>query len=126
MSNKEKAAEGAEDVKTDDGAKTDDGVKIDDGAKTDGDTKSDDDGAKADANEAVRVAKARPAGGDDAGEHHVTLPPPPKKLLRTAYWALWFVLTPFALSCILVWALTPPSGIDHGGALGWIDRKSVV
>lgn len=47
--------------------------------------------------------------------------PPPKKILRTLYWAIWFVLAPFALSCILVWALTPPSGIDHGGALGWIE-----
>lgn len=47
--------------------------------------------------------------------------PPPKRILRTVYWALWFVLTPFLLACILVWALTPPSGIDHGGILGSIE-----
>jgi signal peptidase I len=47
--------------------------------------------------------------------------PSPKKLLRTVYWAVWFVLVPFALACVLVWALTPPSGVDHGGALGWIE-----
>lgn len=49
--------------------------------------------------------------------------PPPKRLLRTVYWAVWFVLTPFVLACVLVWALTPPSGVDHGGALGWIEEK---
>ena len=47
--------------------------------------------------------------------------PPPKRILRTAYWALWFVLTPFALACILVWGLTPPSGIERGGLLGSIE-----
>jgi len=30
-------------------------------------------------------------------------------------------ILPFALACILVWALTPPSGIDHGGVLGTIE-----
>jgi signal peptidase I len=47
---------------------------------------------------------------------------PPRRIFRTVYWAIWFVLTPFALACILVWALTPASGIDHGGALGWIEE----
>lgn len=47
--------------------------------------------------------------------------PTPKRILRTVYWAIWFVLAPFALACILVWALTPPSGVDRGGVLGWIE-----
>ncbi len=47
----------------------------------------------------------------------------PVKVLRTLYWALWFILTPFALACILVWALTPASGIDRGGVLGWIEER---
>jgi signal peptidase I len=47
--------------------------------------------------------------------------PPPVKLLRTLYWATWFVLLPFVLASVFVWALTPPSGIDHGGLLGTIE-----
>jgi len=68
----------------------------------------------------IAVARARAVAQEDRSEHK-PLPPPPKKLLRTAYWATWFVVAPFALACILVWALTPPSGIDHGGVLGWIE-----
>lgn len=49
--------------------------------------------------------------------------PNPVRVLRTVYWAVWFVLTPFALACILVWALTPASGIDRGGVLGWIEER---
>ncbi|MEA2749739.1 MAG: signal peptidase, partial [Myxococcales bacterium] len=94
-----------------------------DGRDDDGDGDGDEDDAdeppKSSAS-AERVAKARAVAKEERGEHK-SLPPPPKKLLRTAYWGVWFVLTPFALACILVWALTPPSGIDHGGALGWIE-----
>lgn len=52
---------------------------------------------------------------------HVALPPPPKKLLRSLYWGLWFILVPFVLACVFVWGLTPPSGVDRGGALGWLE-----
>ena len=48
-------------------------------------------------------------------------PPTPRRVLRTVYWAIWFVLAPFALACLLVWALTPPSGVDREGVLGWIE-----
>lgn len=47
--------------------------------------------------------------------------PAPKRLLRTAYWALWFVLLPLTLACFLVWALSAPSGVDQAGVLGWIE-----
>jgi signal peptidase I len=47
--------------------------------------------------------------------------PPPRRVLRTVYWAVWFVMAPFALACLLVWALTPPSGIEHSGLLGIIE-----
>lgn len=50
-------------------------------------------------------------------------PPSPKRFLRSVYWGVWFLLTPFALACLLVWALTPASGVDHGGILGWIEEK---
>jgi signal peptidase I len=48
--------------------------------------------------------------------------PPVKRsrLLRLLYWATWFVLTPIVLACLLVWALTPPSGAEVGGFLGWL------
>jgi signal peptidase I len=49
--------------------------------------------------------------------------PSPKRVLRTVYWAAWFIIAPFALACVFVWALTPASGVDHGGALGWIEEK---
>jgi len=37
------------------------------------------------------------------------------------YWTLWFVLIPIVLASVLVWSLTPPSGVEHGGALGWLE-----
>ena len=43
------------------------------------------------------------------------------RLLRSLYWLVWFALVPIVLACLLVWALTPPSGVDRGGALGWIE-----
>ncbi|HVH45708.1 MAG TPA: signal peptidase I [Labilithrix sp.] len=49
--------------------------------------------------------------------------PPPRRILRSVYWAAWFMVTPFVLACLLVWALTPASGVDHGGLLGWIEEK---
>ena len=46
------------------------------------------------------------------------------RLLRYTYWALWFVVLPIILACLMVWTLTPPSGAEVTGALGWI--QSVV
>ena len=49
------------------------------------------------------------------------LPPAHRsRVLRSLYWALWFVLLPIALSSILVWALTPPSGSELSSGLGAI------
>jgi signal peptidase I len=42
------------------------------------------------------------------------------RLIRAVYWLVWFVSVPLLFACIMVWALTPPSGVDHPGALGWI------
>ncbi|MCL2724986.1 MAG: signal peptidase I [Polyangiaceae bacterium] len=44
----------------------------------------------------------------------------PKSILRAIYWVLWFLILPFVLACVLVWALTPPSGVEHGGIVGWM------
>jgi signal peptidase I len=41
--------------------------------------------------------------------------------LRALYWAVWFVLLPFALSYALVWALAPPGGVEHGSLLGSLE-----
>ena len=75
------------------------------------------------------TSEEEPADASDAANESPPSPPdrkplpdpPPQKLLRTLYWALWFVVVPFALACVLVWALTPPSGVDHAGVLGWIE-----
>jgi signal peptidase I len=45
----------------------------------------------------------------------------PSRLLRTVYWALWFVLVPVVLASFTVWGLTPPSGVEHSGAYGWLE-----
>jgi signal peptidase I len=37
------------------------------------------------------------------------------------YWALWFFAVPLLLACVFVWALTPGSGVDQTGVLGWIE-----
>jgi len=41
--------------------------------------------------------------------------------VRALYWGVWFGLVPLALSYALVWALTPPMGVDHGSFLGTIE-----
>jgi signal peptidase I len=43
------------------------------------------------------------------------------RIIRTLYWALWFVFVPLCLAIVLIWALTPPSGVEPTGALGWIE-----
>ncbi|MDP8999281.1 MAG: signal peptidase I [Myxococcota bacterium] len=42
------------------------------------------------------------------------------RFLRLVYWAIWFVLLPLVLACLVVWALTPPSAAELGGGLGWV------
>jgi signal peptidase I len=49
--------------------------------------------------------------------------PSPVRVLRTIYWGIWFVITPFALACILVWALSPASGVEHSGVLGFVEDR---
>jgi signal peptidase I len=68
------------------------------------------------------VAEAHDAPRPDAAANKKPLHPP-KRVLRTVYWAIWFILAPFALACILVWALSPASGVDHGGILGFIEER---
>ncbi|MDP9150702.1 MAG: signal peptidase I [Myxococcota bacterium] len=48
-------------------------------------------------------------------------PPLPKvsRFLRSVYWMAWFVTTPMALACVVIWSLTPSSGAELEGPLGW-------
>ncbi len=62
--------------------------------------------------------EARPAGRAEPPAHHRS------RLLKYLYWAVWFGLFPIVLACVLVWALTPPSGAEVPGVFGWI--QSIV
>jgi signal peptidase I len=65
-------------------------------------------------------------GSITRSESHPEAPvrqPAVRRFLRTLYWGLWFVVAPFVLACVLVWAMTPPSGVAHGGLLGWFEDK---
>jgi signal peptidase I len=49
--------------------------------------------------------------------------PQPRRVLRLVFLLTWFVVVPFLAACFLVWALTPASGVDRGGILGFIEEK---
>ncbi len=62
---------------------------------------------------------------DDAPPPSPSLPPPPvahrSRIQRTLYWFVWFIAFPVFLACILVWAFTPPSGVNlPSDIIGWI------
>jgi signal peptidase I len=42
------------------------------------------------------------------------------RLLRLIYWVVWFGAAPIVLACLLVWALTPPSGFEMTSGIGWL------
>jgi signal peptidase I len=44
----------------------------------------------------------------------------PSTGVRLLYWTLWFLVVPFVLACVLVWALSPANSIEKAGILGWI------
>jgi len=52
--------------------------------------------------------------------------PMPKRsrLLRLAYWVLWFAVLPVVLASLTIWALSPSSGAEPSGVLSWF--QSVV
>jgi signal peptidase I len=45
---------------------------------------------------------------------------PTVRLVRAVYWLIWFLSVPLAFAGLMVWALTPPSGVDEPGIFGWI------
>ncbi|MGH7297054.1 MAG: hypothetical protein ACRELB_19105, partial [Polyangiaceae bacterium] len=72
------------------------------------------------------VSSSRPKLVSEARDVGAVEPAAPQRsrLLRYAYWTLWFGLLPIVLACVLIWALTPPSGAEVPGIFGWI--QSVV
>ncbi|HEY6460813.1 MAG TPA: hypothetical protein VIY73_11705, partial [Polyangiaceae bacterium] len=71
------------------------------------------------------AASPRAAAASDPGPASMPAPPPKRsRILRVVYWAVWFVLLPIVLACVLIWALSPPSGAEVPGVFGWI--QSVV
>jgi signal peptidase I len=68
------------------------------------------------------VSSARGAAAVEARDELAPELQPPKRsrLLRYLYWIVWFVALPIVLACILIWALTPPSGAEVSGILGWL------
>ena len=73
--------------------------------------------------EALEAEKATEAPAREPGTPRKPDGPTPIRALRSVYWAIWFVLAPLVLAAVLVWALTPASGIDRGGILGWIEER---
>ncbi len=67
------------------------------------------------------VAEPGSPGGDPGRGHDDATTSALRAPLRTLYWILWFFLLPFIFASLFVWGLTPPSGLDHGGALGFIE-----
>jgi signal peptidase I len=66
-----------------------------------------------------KTAGARPASAIDASEPR---PSGASRLLRLVYWVVFFFVIPFALACLLVWALTPPSGLEPQGAFAAVQN----
>jgi signal peptidase I len=78
----------------------------------------------ADAREAEAREPSEPKEPSEPSVSHASLPPVEhrSRVLRTIYWFVWFILFPVLLACVLVWALTPPSGVNtREGVLGWIE-----
>jgi len=59
----------------------------------------------------------------EPSEPHIVQPPVQSRVARAIYWAVWFLVVPFVLACVLVWALSPSMAFDRPGVLGWIQSK---
>lgn len=46
---------------------------------------------------------------------------PHSRVLKSIYWLIWFFSVPAFVAVLLVWALTPPSGVERTGVLGTIE-----
>jgi signal peptidase I len=68
------------------------------------------------------------SAGDDKNADALVPPdaaqPKRSRILKVLYWVSWFGLLPIVLASLAIWALSPSSGAEPSGALGWI--QSVV
>ncbi len=81
--------------------------------------------AKDEASDVAAEAYRAPAKPADEPPKKLISIEPPKitptlRLVRAVYWLVWFVSVPLLFACVMVWSLTPPSGVDQPGAFGWI------
>lgn len=78
---------------------------------------------EADADEASAPGPAVAAGGVKGTPEQDMLfgPSLAQRLGRLAYWWVWYIALPLALAGLFVWALTPPSGIEHQDFIGTIE-----
>jgi signal peptidase I len=44
------------------------------------------------------------------------------RLLRSTHWITWYVVLPLVLASVVVWALTPASGVEPTGPLAWLEN----
>ena len=72
--------------------------------------------------EAEKPAAEKPAAAAKAKLVSIDPPKitPTVRLIRAVYWLIWFLSVPLLFASIMVWALTPPSGVDQPGIFGWI------
>src|SRR5450432_3941733 len=43
------------------------------------------------------------------------------RLMRLAFWTVWFFALPLLLACVFVWALTPAIGLERGDVVGFVE-----
>lgn len=77
--------------------------------------------------EASGTSPAAPAvpSEEAAAPRRRTVPPGPpftpmRRVLRSLYWLAWFAVLPFVLAILLVWGLTPASGVEVTGTLALV------
>jgi signal peptidase I len=71
------------------------------------------------------ASKPAPAPASQAGQDFPDQGPlvpvaAANRILRLSFLFVAFFVLPMLLACLLVWALTPPSGLERQDALGWV------
>jgi signal peptidase I len=66
---------------------------------------------------AAPAEKAAPASSGVVGDR---AQPKRSRLLRLAYWVLWFGLLPIVVASLAIWALSPSGGGEPTGPIGWV------
>jgi len=85
--------------------------------------------AKKDADDAVENAAGKKAGPYRSKGEPADFPDQGplvpngalKRLMRLAFWSVWFFALPMFLACVFVWALTPAIGLERNDVVGWVE-----